>query len=376
VSPSAGCSRSWRLQAHGPPRWAPAYLRGLPLVSRSKCTTSVATSCRPTAPLERVLAEQAQQVVGGPGAMLVVDDTTLPKRDHCSVGVAHQYPGKLGKNTNCRCLVPLTLARREVPLPIALRLFLPKEWTDDPARCARVGVPAERQVARTKAASPWRRSTPSGEAGVTFDVLLADAGYGTSAVFRQAFSARGLTWAVGILRIQTVCPTEVAVLSRPRSAIDRRPTYPITTAARLTAEQALGALPSEAWHTITWRLGTTGPPSAACAARRVGMADGTPNAFRQHLPGEEPWLVGERRSTGERRYYLTNHAPDTSLRVLAAVIKARRVCEQAHQQLKDELGLDHVEGRSWSGLPHHALLAMITFAFSSTSASSRSYLPV
>ena len=93
------------------------------------------------------------------------------------------------------------------------------------------------------------------------------------------------------------------------------------------------------------------------------VADGPVAARGQHLPGEEAWLVGEHRATGERKYYLSNLPPDTPLEVLAALIKARWVCEQAHQQLKDELGLDHFEGRSWRGLHHHALLCQLAFAF-------------
>ena len=83
----------------------------------------------------------------------------------------------------------------------------------------------------------------------------------------------------------------------------------------------------------------------------------------QHLPGEEVWLVGERRASGEQKYYLSNLPTDTNLKRLAAIIKARWVCEQAHQQLKEELGLDHFEGRSWTGLHRHALMAMIAFCF-------------
>jgi SRSO17 transposase len=134
----------------------------------------------------------------------------------------------------------------------------------------------------------------------------------------------------------------------------------------MSAEQALNSLPARAWRAIAWRLGTKGPLRARFAARRVCVADGEPNARGQHLPGDEVWLVGERRSTGEQKYYLSNLPPGTSLRALAAVIKARWVCEQAHQQLKEELGLDHFEGRSWSGLHHHAVLAMIAYAFLQT----------
>src|ERR671917_2084602 len=99
---------------------------------------------------------------------------------------------------------------------------------------------------------------------------------------------------------------------------------------------------------------------------RVRVADGPAAARAQHLPGDEAWLVAEHRATGERKYYLSNLPADVALEALAASIKARWVCEQMHQQLKDELGLDHFEGRSWRGLHHHALLCQLAFAFSST----------
>jgi SRSO17 transposase len=130
--------------------------------------------------------------------------------------------------------------------------------------------------------------------------------------------------------------------------------------ASTPAEQVLAAA---RWRRLTWRTGTKGPLSARFAAVRVVVADGTQNAGGQHLPGEPAWLVGEWRDTGEKKYYLTNHPPRTTLRTLAAAIKARWSCEQAHQQLKEELGLDHFEGRTWLGLHHHALMTLISFAF-------------
>jgi SRSO17 transposase len=121
------------------------------------------------------------------------------------------------------------------------------------------------------------------------------------------------------------------------------------------------------WRPITWRRGTKGPLRAAFAAVRVRVADGPAVRIRgrvgQHLPGDEVWLVGERRASGEQKYYLSNLPTDTSLKRLAAIIKARWVCEQAHQQLKEELGLDHFEGRSWRGLHRHGLMAMMAFCF-------------
>lgn len=132
----------------------------------------------------------------------------------------------------------------------------------------------------------------------------------------------------------------------------------------VAAETVLAGQP---WRSVTWRRGTKGRLSARFAALRVRVADGPPQRIHdmgaQHLPGEEVWVVGEQRSTGERKYYLSNLPADTSLKQLAAAIKARWVCEQAHQQLKEELGLDHFEGRSWTGLHRHALLTMIAYAF-------------
>jgi SRSO17 transposase len=136
----------------------------------------------------------------------------------------------------------------------------------------------------------------------------------------------------------------------------------VPSAASVGAAELLEARP-EAFRTVSWRTGTKGPLKAAFAAVRVRVADGPIAARAQHLPGEEAWLVGERRATGERKYHLANHPADTPLEVLAALIKARWVCEQMHQQLKEELGLDHFEGRSWRGLHHHALLCQLAFAF-------------
>jgi len=360
-------------------RWAPVYLWGLLAPGERKSVRPLAARVAPaageqlhhfvcasgwdTAPLERVLAVEAQRLVGGRDAVLVIDDTTLPKQGHRSVGVAHQYSGTLGKNTNCQALVSLTLARGEVPVPVALRLFLPRAWTAAPDRCRRAGVPAARCAPRTKGAIALEELDRVRAAGAVFGVVLADAGYGCSAGFRRALSARGLTWAVGVPRIQKVYPSDVQVLPPAAARTGRPSTLPVPTAPRVTAEAALDALPPAAWPTVSWRRGTKGPLTARFAAVWVRFADGPKLARGQHLPGEARWLVGERRATGERKYYLTNHPADTTLRTLVAAVKARWVCEQVHQQLKVELGLDHFQGRSWSGIHHHALLAMVAFAF-------------
>ena len=123
------------------------------------------------------------------------------------------------------------------------------------------------------------------------------------------------------------------------------------------------ALADAEWRRVSWRRGTKGPLAAEFAAVRVRPAEGDQLRNGWHLPGDEVWLVGEHRASGEKKYYLSSLPAETPLEELAATIKARWVCEQAHQQLKEELGLDHFEGRSWRGLHHHALLCRLAFAF-------------
>src|SRR6478609_8676666 len=153
-----------------------------------------------SAPLERELLIQADRLVGGTDAVLVIDDTAVPKKGKHSVGVAAQYASALGKNANCQTLVSLTLARGEVPVMVALRLFLPENWTSDPVRLKRAGVPIEHRAARSKPEIALAEIDRVIAGGVRFGCVLADAGYGSSAPFRHALSERGLLWAVGVSR--------------------------------------------------------------------------------------------------------------------------------------------------------------------------------
>jgi SRSO17 transposase len=198
--------------------------------------------------------------------------------------------------------------------------------------------------------------------GARFGCVLADAEYGRAAEFRAGLAERRLAYAVGIMPTQQVYPAEVTLAFPERKPTGRPRKHPVPSAASVAAAELLEARP-EAFRAVSWRNGTKGPLKAEFAALRVRVADGPVAAHGRHLPGEGAWLVGEHRATGEREYYLANHAADTPLETLAALIKARWVCEQAHQQLKGELGLGHFEGRSWRGLHHHALLCQLAFAF-------------
>src|SRR5213075_168758 len=162
-----------------------------------------------SAPLERELLIQGDRLVGGSDAVLVIDDTAVPKKGKHSVGVAAQYASALGKNANCQTLVSLTLARGVVPVMVALRLFLPESWTSDLSRLKRASVPAEHQLARTKPEIALAEIDRVIAAGVRFGCVLADAGYGLSAPFRQGLTARGVAWAVGIPRHLKVYPADV-----------------------------------------------------------------------------------------------------------------------------------------------------------------------
>jgi SRSO17 transposase len=314
-------------------------------------------------PVETELLIQADRLVGGRDAVLVIDDTAIPKKGTHSVGVAAQYASALGKTANCQTLVSLTLARGEVPVMLALRLFLPESWTSKRARLERAGVPAEYRTARTKPEMALAEIDRVIAAGVRFGCVLADAGYGLSAPFRQGLTARKLLWAVGIPRHLKAYPADVQMIW-PVAGRGRPRQRHVPDVLSMAAENMLA---DATWQTISWRTGTKGKLKARFAAVRVRIADGPPQRIRdkgqQHLPGEEAWLIGEHRTSGEKKYYLANLPAKIDLRTLAATIKARWICEQAHQQLKEELGLDHFEGRSWQGLHRHALMTMIAYAF-------------
>ena len=272
-------------------------------------------------PVETELLVQADKLVGGTDAVLVIDDTAIPKKGAHSVGVAAQYASALGKTANCQTLVSLTLARGEVPVMLALRLFLPESWTSNQARLKRAGVPAEYRTARTKPEIALAEIDRVIAAGAHFGCVLADAGYGLSAPFRQGLTARSLTWAVGIPRHLKVYPADVRMIW-PAAKRGRPRQRHVPDILSIPAEDMLATCK---WRTISWRTGTKGKLKARFAAVRVRVADGPPqrigNKGRQHLPGDEAWLIGEHRMSGEKKYYLANLPAKTDLRTLAATIR-------------------------------------------------------
>jgi SRSO17 transposase len=363
---------------------APVYLRGLmgrsvrksiePMsqeVAPGKAQTLhhfVSVSPWETKSLLAVLVEKAQELVGGQDAALIVDDTAVRKKGSHSVGVGWQYCGEVGKLENCQSLVSLTLAREEVPVCIGLALFVPEVWAHDAARRGECGIP---QTLRYK--PKWQIALEEIDrvvaCGACFGCVLADAAYGMNGAFRRALNERKLVWAVGIESHQQVYSLQVD-LKAPKEHTRGRPgEHPVPTEKATSARVLIESLGKRAFRQITWRTGTKGPLHARFATARVRVANGAKIARGERLPGEEAWLVCEWRSSpartggGEKRYYLSNLPRTAAPHQLARLIKARWVCEQSHQQMKQELGLDHFEGRSWKGLHHHLLLTMIAFAY-------------
>jgi SRSO17 transposase len=356
-------------------KWAPLYLKGLLLPGDRKSIAPIASRVAPddeaqlhhfvadspwnTGPVEEVLHEKVNEMLGGDTAHLIVDDTALPKKGEHSVGVARQYCGALGKKANCQVLVSLTLARNEIPAPIALRLFLPESWSVDKKRRQRAKVPAS-IIHRPKWQIALEQIDRVIAAGTLFKDVLADAGYGTCAEFRSGLTQRNLQWAVGILSTQNVYPQRVTTRF-PKPSAGRPRKHPQISHRACSAEQFIESYGK--FRKVTWRVGTKGQLQGDFAIVRVRPADGDQASMGRHLPGDPAWLVCERLSNGDLKYYLCNYPATATARAIVAAVKSRWACEQAHQQMKEELGLDHFEARSWLGLHHHAVLVMIAFAF-------------
>src|SRR3954453_2321464 len=274
-----------RLRRQAQRRWAPFYLKGLILPGERKSVEPMAARVAPgdtqqlhhfvstspwaTAPLEEELVKAADRLVGGPGAVLVIDDTALVKQGKHSVGVKRQYCGQLGKRANCQSMVSLTLARAEVPVCVGLRLFLPEDWCGDAGRRVAAGVP-EAVGYRPK----WQIALDEIDrvlaAGARFGCVLADAEYGKAAEFRHGLSERNLPWAVGILPTQKVYPAEVTLARPARKPTGRPRKHPVPSAASTSTAELLEARP-ERFRSISWRIGTKGPPQGKFAGPRVAL---------------------------------------------------------------------------------------------------------
>lgn len=298
------------------------------------------------------------------GCYWIIDDTGFPKKGKHSVGVARQYCGQLGKQDNCQVAVSLSLASAQGSIPIAYQLYLPKDWAADPVRRKTAGVPAD-IVFATKPEIALVQLRQAVAAGVPMGVVLADAGYGDETAFRDGITELGMPYAVGIRPATTVwAPGTAPLPPKPWSGRGVRPTRlrrepghePVAVKALATA------LPPQAYRPVTWREGTNTDLSGRFAAVRVRPA------HRDYLGTEvrpEEWLLiewpeGEAEPT---KYFLSTAPAEATLEQLAFVTKMRWRIERDYQELKQEFGLSHYEGRGWQGFHHHATLCIAAYGF-------------
>ena len=319
---------------------------------------------------ERVLARVRELVLPqmeqhGAIEAWILDDTGLPKKGQHSVGVARQYCGQLGKQDNCQVAVSLSLANGYASLPVAYRLYLPKEWSDDAARLRKAGVP-EDVAFQTKHEIALDHLRWACTAGLPRAVVLMDAGYGNNTQLRAQIGALGLSYIADILSNTTVWdPGKEEPSPKAWSGRGRRPTIPQGDDEHrpvAVKHLALG-LPEQDWHAIEWREGTNHTLSSRFARLRVRVARG--DYKRRTQRRAEEWLMiewpqGQQEPT---KYWLSTLPADTSLEQMVKLAKLRWRIERDYLELKQEVGLGHFEGRGWRGFHHHATLCIAAYGF-------------
>ena len=356
-------------------RWGDVYVRGLLATGGRKATATMATGVSdgnvqamqqfigqspwPWEPLRQRLAQRLLAALQ-PAAAWIVDDTGFPKKGTHSVAVARQYSGTLGKIGNCQVAVSLHYATDDAAMPLDFALYLPEEWLE-PDRRREAGIP-EDVTFQTKWALALALIDRAREWGIPVGVISADAGYGNSTEFRTGLAERQLSFVVGIQGTTAVWADQGDLAPPRRAGRGRPPLKPIDAGAPLSVAALSQSWPRESWQRVTWREGTKGAMTSRFAAARV-----LPSHSYQHGGAKEEscwllveWPEGEETPT---KFWLANLPADTDLLSLVRFAKIRWWIEQGYQQLKDELGLDHYEGRSWQGWHHHVTLTMLAFGY-------------
>jgi SRSO17 transposase len=300
----------------------------------------------------------------GPIRGWMIDDTGIPKKGVHSVGVARQYCGQLGKQDNCQVAVTLSLAADHASLPIAHRLYLPQPWADDPIRRVRAGVPDE-VAFQTKPQIALAHIRAAVQAGVPPAPVLADAGYGIDTAFRDGLTELGLAYIVGIQSHTSLWPPGTGPLPpKPWSGRGRPPSLVRRDAdhAPMPAKALAASLPRQAWRRLAWREGSNATLAGRFAAVRVRPAH---RDYNRSDPRPEEWCLiewpkGEPEPT---KYWLSTLPPTATRRAMVDQAKLRWRIERDYQDLKQELGLGHYEGRGWRGFHHHATLCIAAYGF-------------
>src|SRR6516164_3069061 len=297
---------------------------------------------------ERMLAKVREMVVPaieqhGPIKVWIIDDTAFPKQGKHSVGVGHQYCGELGKQANCQVAVTLSIANHHASLPIAYRLYLPQTWAKDRKRRNKARVPKKIKF-KTKPQIALEQMQEACKAGVPRGVALMDASYGTNSALRAGVTALALSYVAGIvpaIKVRAVCK---------RGALNKR----------MSVKNLALSLPKHAWRTITWREGTNKRLRSRFARVQVHTAPIRGAAERTQETLLIEWPEGETEPT---KYWLSTLDKNISFRRLVDTAKMRWRIERDYQELKQEVGLGHYEGRGWPGFHHHATLCIAIYGF-------------
>ena len=295
---------------------------------------------------EQMLAKVRELVVPsmthrGPIEAWIIDDTSFPKKGRHSVGVHHQYCGQLGKQANCQVAVTLSIANHHASLPIAYRLYLPREWVDNTSRRAKAHIPRAIRF-KTKPQIALEQIRAALLASVAPGVVLMDASYGSNSALRQAITGLGLSYVAAIVSTVKV---------RPVRKDDAKP-------PRVSVEDLARSLPKHTWRTITWREGTNKRLQSrfACLRVRVAPIRGEARFAEETLLIE--WPKGEAAPT---KFWLATVEGNISFRGLVDLAKLRWCIERDYQDLKQEIGLGHYEGRGWPGFHHHGTLSIAAY---------------
>jgi SRSO17 transposase len=294
--------------------------------------------------------------------VLILDGTSFPKQGTRSVGVARQYCGTLGKIANCQVAVTVALWTGARAWMLGASLYLPEAWLTLEAR-QRARIPATvRFQEKWRLALTLLRQVRT--SGIKVTAVLGDAEFGDNATLRRTLHRAKLPYALGVSSTLTVFPGTPAVIAptprvgkgRPRTQRVLAPGVHSVAVSAFAAEQ-----PAKAWRRVTWRNGSNRLWGARFFAHRVTPA----HDWREHRLAPQVWLLCERDlgRTPRTKYYLVDLPPTTSLKAVVRLAHHRWAIEQQYQELKDELGLDHFEGRSLPGWQRHVVLTALAYAW-------------
>jgi SRSO17 transposase len=303
------------------------------------------------------------QTFASPRGVFLFDDVSFPKQGRWSVGVQRQYCGALGKKANCQVAVSVHYVSPQGHYPLDLRLYLPGSWLADKKRLDKTGVPPDERRSLTKAQIALELLDGVRAEGLPGTLAVADAGYGVCGDFRDGLEARGLNYVVGVTEDFVVFTHEpLWEMPRPPGRAGGRPRGRPRLAEGSPRPLALGELAKTArLRRVRWREGTKGKLSARFAWQRVWPATGWQ---RGRCAGKGSlWLLIEEQADVKFKYALSNLPDGTGMRQAVRLWKSHWPVEQGYQQMKEELGLGHFEGRSWRGFHHHAALVMLVYGF-------------